>query len=208
MSRNSLLRWQTACRRKSSSKSGIRFLHGFVRKQFPSGMWTRERQPRSGNWHAHCVVAIGRDIQTGFPVREVERADYRNVQPWIRELWKRLRQGASRYGFGRVSLLPIKKSGPAAARYFVKYLAKANNSIKSVGEERCRLFGAWGTRRWCYARFSWVSGRIFRKRLAWCTWALGVSDCQDIGDLLGRSWWSRLRVPLLAVVLPPEYYQV
>jgi len=33
--------------------------HSFInslRKLFPTGMWVRERQPRSGNWHAHAVV--------------------------------------------------------------------------------------------------------------------------------------------------------
>jgi hypothetical protein len=184
------------------------FLTGFIRKRFPSGMWTRERQPRSGNWHAHCVVNLGRDIKTGFPIAEVEAGDYRNVQAWIRSLWKELREASERYGFGRISLLPIKKSGPAAAKYFVKYLAKAHGSSKSVGEERCRLFGTWGTKRWCYSKFSWVSSRIFRKRLSWCAVSLGVEDCGDIANLLGREWWARLREPLLRVVLPVHHYQV
>ncbi len=184
------------------------FLTGFIRKRFPSGMWTRERQARSGNWHAHCIVNVGRDIKTGFPIAEVERGDYRNVQPWIRALWKELREAAKRYGFGRISLLPIKKTGPAAAKYLVKYLAKAYGSSKAKGEERCRLFGTWGTRRWCYSKFSWVSGRIFRKRLSWCVTSLGVADIRDIKSLLGRDWWMRLREPLLHVVLPVQYYQV
>ena len=37
------------------------FLTGFLKKRFASGMWTRERQPRSGNWHAHCAVSLGCD---------------------------------------------------------------------------------------------------------------------------------------------------
>jgi len=41
---------------KEFQKKWHSFLTGFVKKRFPSGMWTRERQPRSGNWHAHCVV--------------------------------------------------------------------------------------------------------------------------------------------------------
>ena len=70
------------------------FLTGFVRKRFSSGMWTRERQPRSRNWHAHCVVNLGRDIKTGFPIAQVEADNYRNVHPWIRALWKQLRGGS------------------------------------------------------------------------------------------------------------------
>lgn len=193
---------------KEFQKKWHSFLTGFVRKRFPSGMWTRERQPRSGNWHAHCVVNLGRDIKTGFPIAEAEADNYRNVKPWIRALWKELREGAERYGLGRISLLPIKKTGPAAAKYFVKYLAKSHGSVKSDGEERCRLFGTWGTKRWCYSRFSWVSNRIFRKRLSWCATSMGVEDIRDIRDLLGQNWWARLREPLLRVVLPVKYYQV
>lgn len=184
------------------------FLTGFIRKRFPSGMWTRERQPRSGNWHAHCAVNLGRDIKPGFPIAEVEAGDYRNVQPWIRSLWKELREASERYGFGRISLLPIKKTGPAAAKYFVKYLAKAYGSSKTIGEERCRLFGTWGTKRWCYPKFSWVSSRIFRRRLTWYAREVGLEDVTDIQRLLGRDWWFRLREPLLWVVLPERYYQV
>src|SRR5213080_3355637 len=44
-----------------------------VKKIFPTGIWTRERQPRSGNWHAHAVVNVGWDIQTNFPREQVHR---------------------------------------------------------------------------------------------------------------------------------------
>ena len=138
----------------------------------------------------------------------MEADNYRNVQPWIRDLWKELREGAARYRLGRISLLPIKKTGPAAAKYFVKSLAKAHGSVKSGGEERCRLFGMWGTKRWCYPRFSWVSSRIFRRRLTWYAREVGLEDVTDIRGLLGPDWWFRLREPLLRVVLPLMYYQV
>jgi hypothetical protein len=103
---------------KEFQKKWHSFLTGFLKRRFPSGMWTRERQPRSGNWHAHCVVNLGRDIKTGFPIAEVESGNYRNVQLWIRALWKELREAAERYGVGRISLLPIKKTGPAARKVF------------------------------------------------------------------------------------------
>ena len=37
---------------------------------------------------------------------------------------------------------------------------------------------------------------------------VNLVDVTDIGRLLGRDWWFRLREPLLHVVLPLEYYQV
>ena len=61
---------------KEFQKKWHSFLTGFLRKRFPSGMWIRERQPRSGNWHAHCVVNLSRDIKTRFPIVEVEAGDY------------------------------------------------------------------------------------------------------------------------------------
>ena len=75
-------------------------------------MWTRERQPRSGNWHAHSVVNVGRDIKTGFPIAEVEGGHYRNVQPWIRELWRELREGAERYGLAEFHYCQLRKRDP------------------------------------------------------------------------------------------------
>src|SRR4051812_7301085 len=42
--------------------------HSFLnaaRRRLPCGIWTRERQPRSGNWHAHAVVDVGLDIKSG-----------------------------------------------------------------------------------------------------------------------------------------------
>jgi len=68
---------------KEFQKKWHSFLTGVLRKRFPSGMWIRERQPRSGNWHAHCVVNLSRDIKSRFPIGEVEAGDYRHVQPWL-----------------------------------------------------------------------------------------------------------------------------
>ncbi len=88
------------------------FRTNVLKERFPTGMWARERQPRSGNWHAHCVVALRRDIKTTFPFQEVQRRNYRNVDPQLRSLWKELREKGAGHGFGRIELLPIKRSGP------------------------------------------------------------------------------------------------
>ena len=86
--------------------------------------------------------------------------------------------------------------------------AKSHGSVKSEGEERCRLFGTVGTKRWCYSRFSWVNSRIFWKRLRWYAKQVGLEDVETIRRLLGEDWWFRLRESLLDVVLPQQYYQV
>jgi hypothetical protein len=151
---------------------------------------------------------MGANIKTGFPFDEVARKDYRNVDRKLRAVWRLLRRKARAYGFGWNTLEPIRTNGKAAARYLAKYLSKAQSSEFRVGEERARLFGVWGRKRFVFHRFSWVNSRIFRKRLMWYAKASGVEDVRDIGRLLGENWWFRLREPLLRVVLPEEYYQV
>jgi hypothetical protein len=110
---------------KEFQKRWHSFLTNGLKKIFSSGMWARERQPRSGNWHAHAVVFMGRDFKTGFPFEQVEKKFYANVALWVRELWKKLRELAEKCGFGRIELLPIKRNGSQCAKYLTKYLGKA-----------------------------------------------------------------------------------
>src|SRR5438874_379883 len=120
------------------------FRTNVVTRMFPTGMWVRERQPRTGNWHAHAVVDLGWDVRTGFPFDQVGKGFYANVDPKLRDLWRRLREKSTRYKFGRTELLPIKSNGEGFAVYVTKYLGKALVSEKAGGEERCKLFGIWG----------------------------------------------------------------
>ncbi|MBA3352011.1 MAG: hypothetical protein H0U23_06220 [Blastocatellia bacterium] len=184
------------------------FHTGVLRKVFPVGMWTRERQPRSGCWHCHAVVDMGRDIKTEFPFDEVRRKDYRNVDRRLRVLWRLLRMKAKAYGFGWNTLEPIKKDGKVAAKYLAKYLSKAQSSDFRVGEERARLFGVWGQKRFVSHRFSWVSSRIWRQRLSWYSRDSGLADVTETSRLLGRDGWRTLAPALSRVVLPKEFYQV
>src|SRR5215468_6094927 len=101
--------------------------HSFLnalRKIFPTGMWVRERQPRSGNWHAHAVVNVGWNIKRNFPFDQVRKGFYANVDEELRLLWKQLRDLSESHGFGRIELLPLKYGGCACARYLTKYLTK------------------------------------------------------------------------------------
>jgi len=163
------------------------FLTHGLKKVFPHGMWVRERQPRSQNWHAHAVVNVGWDIKTGFPFDQVKKRFYANVDPKLRDIWKQLREISDRYGFGRIELLPIKHSGPACARYLTSYLAKGFTETGTG--DRTRLFGIWGGQRSVYSQFSFVSSRIIRKRKQWLADELGIKSEEEFRIVLGPHWW-------------------
>jgi hypothetical protein len=161
------------------------YLTNVIRKMFPTGMWARERQSRSGNWHAHALVNVGWDIRTGFPFDQVAERFYANVDSQFRKLWKDLRETAPVYGFGRTELLPLKHSGEACARYVTGYLAGAFSSEKPVGQEKHRLFGVWGGVRFVYRRFTFLSSRIIQKRKQWLAEMLELPDETWIAKSLG-----------------------
>ncbi|PYJ09627.1 MAG: hypothetical protein DMF06_09345 [Verrucomicrobia bacterium] len=148
-----------------------------------------------------------RDIRTGFPFDEVSRKDYRNVERELRALWRLLRIKAKAYGFGWNTLEPIKSNGRVAAKYLAKYLSKAQSSDFRVGEERARLFGVWGRKRFVSHRFSWVSSRLWRRRLSWYAEDFGIGDVTETARLLGRDGWRAIVPALLKVVLPETSYQ-
>ena len=179
-----------------------------LKESFPTGMWIRERQPRTGNWHSHSVVDVGWDIKTGFPFDQVASRNYSNVDLRLRKLWKAIRESAVKYGFGRSELLPIKSNGPSCAKYLVKYLTKARGSDKSEGEEKCRLFGIWGGVRFVTTPFSYTRSRILRKRKAWLAAEMGIECYGSFLVVFGPHWWHHFGAALSDVVMPIEYYQL
>jgi hypothetical protein len=180
----------------------------FVRRLWKSGVWVRERQMRTGNWHGHALVDVGFEIRPGFPFEEVARRNYRNVDHRIRDLWKQLREKAPGFGFGRTELLPIKSNREWAIKYLTSYLGKALLSEKAIGEDKARLFGIWGSVRSVYSRFDWVSARLMRKKKAWLASVHGSAD----EDAFRRSYIAgrrfRLGESLMRVILPEDWYQV
>ena len=184
------------------------FQSNVLKELFPTGMWNRERQPRSGNWHAHSVVNVGWDIKTGFPVDQVKAGFYANVDARLRALWKELRERGAACGFGRIELLPLKHSGPACARYLTKYLGKAFGTEKAEGEEKCRLFGVWGGVRFVHSQFSFVSSRILRRKKAWLADRMNIYDNDAFKALYGPHWWHFVGPALREVILPEDDYKI
>jgi hypothetical protein len=184
------------------------FRTNVISRMFPTGMWVRERQPRTGNWHAHAVVDLGWDVRTSFPFEQVSKGFYANVDSRLRDAWKKLRKKAARYNFGRTELLPIKNNGEGFAVYITKYLGKALVSDKVEGEEKCKLFGIWGGVRFVYSRFDWVSNRILRRRKAWLAADSGCANETEFRAMFGAGWWHFVGRELMNVIMPEEYYQV
>jgi hypothetical protein len=119
-----------------------------------------------------------------------------------------LREKAASRGLGRVELLPLKYSGSACAKCFTKYLTKAVASEKSAGDEKCRLFGAWGGVRFVHPRFSFLSSRIVQKRKAWLAEALELRHPAELPQMLGVHWWFHFGEALRDVIMPQESYMV
>lgn len=190
------------------------FLTHSLKKRFASGMWTRERQPGTGDWHAQGVVDMGYDIKTGYPFAEVKRKHYGNVAASLRADWKLMRTGAKAYGFGWNGIEPIKRDGWAAAKYLAKYLSKAQSSEFHEGEERARLFGIWGKKRYVSQRFSWYSptANLRRAKLARIAALLfmdsrtRINSISDFKTVLGRRWSWELNNVLSLMLLPVDRY--
>jgi len=185
--------------------------HSFLnalRKIFPTGMWVRERQPRSGNWHAHAVVNVSWDIKTNFPFDQVRKRLYANVDERLRQLWRQLREISEAHGFGRIELLPIKHSGQAYARYLTKYLTKEFGLSKLLGEERCRLFSVWGKVRFVRPKFTFLTSRIIQKKKLWLAQILELPDETCLASALGPRWWFHIGEALSQVIMPIDFYRV
>lgn len=182
------------------------FFNGALRGMFGSGMWVRERQHRTGDWHAHFVVDAGFDVRSGYPWVEVNNRCYRAVDARLRAYWKVFREKTELYGFGRHNLEPIKVNGQAAAGYLSKYLSKRKSTDKQFGEEKCRLFGMWGVGRSCSFKFSWntAAGQQQRQKLAAIARIVGqlrntsIEDLDDLKRELGFDWWRKIRRILIS----------
>jgi hypothetical protein len=177
------------------------FLNGVLRSVFPKGVYVRERQSRTGDWHAHFVVNAGFDVRTGYPWAEVKARNYGAVDARIKAFWKVFRDKCEVYGFGRHNLEPIRTNGVQTSRYLVKYLSKRKNSDKQVGEERCALFGIWGVGRACNFQFGWntAGGREYRQKIAVIARLVGqmrscsVENLDDLKRELGLDWFRKVR---------------
>lgn len=190
---------------------------------------------RDGVWHLHVVAATKMDIRTGT---DVETLTNYKLPYWMRRgkhlrnealatEWQALRQIACKYRFGRIELLPIKKTGEALARYLAGYLSKAyrlippqkrcrTESEEAVGEKkpqpkRHRLIRfSRGISRLFSIRFSVRSlgNLIYRTRLKMAASMLHFDNYSDFADYFGPRWNYYLGDLIAAIPIPMVFGKV
>ncbi|HZL95419.1 MAG TPA: hypothetical protein VFB99_17315 [Vicinamibacterales bacterium] len=150
------------------------FATHYLRERFPDWLRVVERM-KSGRIHAHCLVAVGFDLRTGFDFEAAGRRDYRSASAQLRELWSELRVTVPRYGFGRHELLPIKSTSSGMANYVGKYIGKHLDG-RSEDDKGWRLVAYGSAARVARTRFSWAQQGV--------AWRRG---CQRLADMVGAS---------------------
>ncbi len=184
---------------------------------------------RDGVWHLHVVVVTKMDIRTGT---DIETLTNYKLPYWMRRgkhlrnealaaEWQALRQIACKYRFGRIELLPIKKTGEALARYLAGYLSKAYRLIppqkrhqpesdeeveeKTPQPKRYRLIRfSRGVSRLFSIRFSVRSlgNLIYRTRLKMAAFMLHFENYSDFADYFGPRWNYYLGDLIAAIPIP------
>jgi hypothetical protein len=103
--------------------------------------------------------------------------------------WTELRTACCKYRFGRVELMPIKKTGEAVARYVAGYLSKSWERVPVGRKSRLVRFSRTLSRN-ISMRFSpnTLGNLIYRTRLKLAASMLPFDGYDDFEDYLGPRW--------------------
>ena len=166
---------------------------------------------RDGVWHIHVVVVTKADIRTGT---DIETLSNYKLPYWMRRgkhlrnealaaEWKELRLIACRYRFGRVELLPVKKTGEAMGVYLGKYLIKTYQTTEAGQRRRLVRFSK-QVSKVIVGPFTvlGLGSLIHRTRLAMAARMLNLSDYGDFAEYFGSQWNHRLKNTLLWIPMP------
>lgn len=170
------------------------------------GVW--ERSPR-GLIHFHLLVVLNVDIRTGFdfeaasnealPVRE----RYKSACKSLKMEWRFWHRIASRYGFGRHELLPIRSTVEGIRRYIGKYVGKHINQRekRDIGAKVVRFIGyARGARRY-HAQFAWRTPNaiIWRRKVAAFAKSVHADDMDQLKEMFGPRWCYAFAPTIMAM---------
>jgi hypothetical protein len=162
-------------------------------------------------WHMHVIVATKEDIRTGTNLEVL--GNYK-LPYWMRRgkhlrntalaaEWAMLRQTCCRYRFGRVELLPVKKSGQAVGLYLGDYLVKTYNVIPAGQRSRLVRFSKQINQviTTPFAIHS-LGTLIYRTRLRIAAGMLNFQEYEDFAEYFGPRWNYYLRNAIAWIPIP------
>jgi hypothetical protein len=117
--------------------------------------------------------------------------------------WTELRTACCKYRFGRVELMPIKKTGEAVARYVAGYLSKSWERVP-VGRKSRLVRLSRTLSRNISMRFSpnTLGNLIYRTRLKLAASMLPFDGYDDFEDYLGPRWHCYLGDIIATIPVP------
>ena len=177
-------------------------VNGVLNDRYERWIRVAERQ-KSGRWHFHLVVVVPEDIRTGIDFAAIADGVYRSANDALREEWAFWRVTASKYGFGRTELLPVKSTAEGIARYVGKYVSKHIEERRDEDKGmRVVAFGNYGKgERRCSSRFAWntPNARLWRGKLAVFAETIGADTVEDLKALYGSSWAYHVAPSVFAI---------
>ena len=162
-------------------------------------------------WHLHIPEATKFDIRTGT---DVETLTNYSLPAWMRRgkhlrnealaaEWRMLREIACKYRFGRIELLPIRKTGEALARYLADYLSKSFKLIPPGKKHRLVRLSRGVSRQFSMIFSIWSLGNlIYRTRLKLAAAMLHFQDYADFANYFGPRWNYYLGDIIAAIPVP------
>ena len=136
-------------------------------------------------------VLTGKSTRRGSPtIRPGKKRRLKTGSPLLRSLWDLNNRAFSRYGFGRVELLPIRSSSEAVAKYVGKYISKQIGQ-RPEEDKGVRLTGHSAGFIASKPNFSWNSpgAKKWRQNLAlFAQFACGCNDHDDFLQKAPRRW--------------------
>lgn len=197
----------------TSNKEASRRFHSlrtnYLSKNEAFGKWVNQKERQKGRgrkegnagaWHYHLVITLTGDIRSGVNWEELAKGNYRSASPFLRALWKDLRENLEKYGFGRSELLPIRTNAEMMARYIGKYVSKhiGQREEEDKGVRLTSYSGDWVKNS---VKFAWntQNAHEWRRKLAKFAKSLGCSELYQLSEKLGSGWVYKYLDDILAI---------
>jgi len=199
-----------------------RRLHSFATWLRPRFPWMVMGVHRRKNRviHYHFIAGAPVDVKTGYDFEATKNKDYRSACPWLKQEWKAWRKATNYDGrrgervaypeIGRFELEPIRKNGPAAARYMAGYI-RDGLQYRDASDKGKRLLRYWGKpmkKRAINGQFAWSSSSPFawlhRRKLAQTAHQLDCETMEELQDQFGTQCCWKLRDRIYSQEL--DYY--